>query len=187
VESVRDHFDVMTTAAPLLDGAAFITGAGSGIGQSTAFAFARYGVKKFGLTDIKPENLQSTVQKLQELNKDIEIEAIEMDVANEQAVASAIEKAVNKFGRIDYAVNNAGIEGPLVPTGDMDLKGWNRCLDVNITVSILLEPDRAKKELKFANTSVGAISLSTGGNKADVEAIVNQPDEAVKATVLILI
>ena|ERR1700753_3950133 len=126
----------MTAIGPLLDGTAFITGAGSGIGQYTAFAFAKNGVKKFGLTDIKPENLQSTVERLQELNKDVEIEAIEMDVANEQGVISAIERTTKRFGRIDYAVNNAGIEGPLVPTADMDLKGWGRCLDVNITVSV---------------------------------------------------
>ena len=126
----------MTARGPLLDGTAFITGAGSGIGQYTAFAFANNGVRNFGLTDIKPENLQSTVQKLQELNKNVEIEAIEMDVANEQGVISAIERTANRFGRIDYAINNAGIEGPLVPTADMELKGWSLCLDVNITVSV---------------------------------------------------
>src|ERR1700753_595202 len=124
----------MTAIGPLLDGTAFITGAGSGIGQYTAFAFAKNGVKKFGLTDIRPESLQTTTQKLQEMDKDVEIEAIEMDVANEQAVIAAIEQTTKRFGRIDYAVNNAGVEGPLVPTADMELKGWGRCLDVNLTV-----------------------------------------------------
>jgi hypothetical protein len=138
----HQYFDKMTARGPLLGGTAFITGAGSGIGQYTAFAFANNGVQNFGLTDIKPENLQSTVQKLQELNKNVEIEAIEMDVANEQGVISAIERTANRFGRIDYAINNAGIEGPLVPTADMELQGWVRCLDVNITVSVSSQLNR---------------------------------------------
>lgn len=136
----------MATSGSLLNGTAFITGAGSGIGQYTAFAFAKNGVKKFGLTDIKPGNLQTTVQKLQELSKDVEIEAIEMDVANEQGVISAIEQTATRFGRIDYAINNAGIGGPLMPTADIELIGWNRCLDVNITVGTSSQLNQVKCE-----------------------------------------
>jgi NAD(P)-dependent dehydrogenase (short-subunit alcohol dehydrogenase family) len=121
-------------ALSLLRGIAFITGAGSGIGQYAAFAFARHGVKRMVLTDIRPENLRSTVQELQKIAKDVEIEAIDMDVAKEADVKNAIERSVNRFGRIDYAVNNAGIGGPPRGTTDVELSEWQGVMDINLTV-----------------------------------------------------
>jgi NAD(P)-dependent dehydrogenase (short-subunit alcohol dehydrogenase family) len=88
---------------------AFITGAGSGIGQYTAYAFARHGVRHLALLDIKPENLETTASQLKKDYDDIEIESIKMDTANEGDVKSAIQQTVKRFGRLDYAVNNAGI------------------------------------------------------------------------------
>ena len=123
-------------AAPktLLHGTAFITGAGSGIGQYAALAFAQNGVKQFALTDIKPENLQATIKKLKDQSSDVEIEAIEMDVAVEEQVKSAIEKTVKRFGKIDHALNNAGIGGPIKASAEMDTDGWTRCIDINLHV-----------------------------------------------------
>lgn len=118
----------------LLQGTAFITGAGSGIGQATAIAFAQAGVAKFGLADIKAENLKDTVQKLTQLDKSIEMEEFELDVVNEQGVIDAYAKLSQRFGRVDYAINNAGIGGVLKPSAEVDVEGWKRTLDVNTTV-----------------------------------------------------
>jgi NAD(P)-dependent dehydrogenase (short-subunit alcohol dehydrogenase family) len=132
----------------LLDGTAFITGAGSGIGQYTAYSFAKYGVKKFGLTDIKPEGLQETVKQIQAIAKDVEVEVITMNVAIEEEVISAVEKVVKRFGRIDYAVNNAGIAGEQLPSADLSLESWQRTMNVNLHVSVpYLIPNRKTENL----------------------------------------
>lgn len=124
----------MAQSKLLLQGTAFITGAGSGIGQATAIAFAQNGVTKFGLADIKAKNLKDTVRLLTQLDKSIEIEEFELDVVDEQAVIAAYAKLAQKFGRVDYAINNAGIGGALKPSAEVDVAGWKRTLDVNTTV-----------------------------------------------------
>lgn len=119
-------------ASSLLRGTALITGAGSGIGQYTAFAFARHGIKKLAITDIKQENLQSTVDALKKQAPDIEVEPIQMDCASEADVNRTIDQVVERFGRLDIAVNNAGIGGPPVGTTEVELSAWQRLMDVNV-------------------------------------------------------
>jgi len=132
----------------LLQGTAFITGAGSGIGQATAIAFAQNGVKKFGLADIRADNLNETVRQLTKMDKSIEIEPLELDVADEQGVISAMAKLAQRFGRVDYAINNAGIGGPLRPSAEVDVEGWKRCLDVNTTGVFICSREAIRQMLK---------------------------------------
>jgi NAD(P)-dependent dehydrogenase (short-subunit alcohol dehydrogenase family) len=122
-------------ATTLLRGTAYITGAGSGIGQYTAYAFARYGVKKMALTDIKPENLETTVAQLKKDYSDIEVEAIQMDTSKEVDVDRSIAQTVKRFGRLDFAVNNAGIGGPPKQTTEVELSEWQKLMDINLNVS----------------------------------------------------
>lgn len=116
----------------LLRGAALITGAGSGIGQYTAFAFARYGIKRLAITDIKKENLQSTVDELKKQAPEVEVEPIQMDCGSEADVNRTIEQVVKRFGRLDIAVNNAGIGGPAAGTTDVELSAWRKLMDINV-------------------------------------------------------
>jgi hypothetical protein len=127
------NLDIMTLQ---LSGTAFITGAGSGIGQATAIAFAEHGVGNFALADLKGDGLVETIQKLKEISKDVKTLAIEMDVSKEADVAAAIKATLDMFGSLNYAVNNAGIGGPLVPTGEMAFDAWQRCIDVNLNVGV---------------------------------------------------
>jgi len=53
---------------------------------------------------------------------------------------------LKEFGGIDYAVNNAGIGGPIIPTGEMPFDAWQRCIDVNLNVSQL-----GKRETHLSN------------------------------------
>lgn len=121
-------------AASILRGTAYITGAGSGIGQHTAYAFARYGVKKMALTDIKPENLETTVAQLKKDYSDVEIEAIQMDTSKEEDVDRSIAQTVKRFGRLDFAVNNAGIGGPPKQTTEVELSEWQNLMAINLNV-----------------------------------------------------
>jgi len=131
-----------------LTGTALITGGGSGIGQATAFAFAKSGLSNLVLTDISEKNLADTVQHIQGLGTKVQIETIIMDVADEEQVNAAIQKTVEKFGSLDYAVNNAGIGGPREETADMDVKGWQRCFDVNATGVFMCQKAELKQMLK---------------------------------------
>jgi NAD(P)-dependent dehydrogenase (short-subunit alcohol dehydrogenase family) len=125
--------------ASLLRGTAYITGAGSGIGQFTALAFARNGVKKMALTDIIPKNLETTIDLLKKQSPDVEIEAIQMDTGKEEDVERSIAQTIKRFGGIDYAINNAGIGGNGKPTVEQDLTDWQRVVDVNLNVCCLLD------------------------------------------------
>jgi len=112
-----------------LKGVAYITGAASGIGQATAYAFARQGVRSFALLDRNP--ITETITNLQKLDSSISIKAIELDVTSESAVNDSVAATVKEFGRIDYAVNNAGIGGASGLTQDIPLDNWQRVMDVN--------------------------------------------------------
>ncbi|KAK8113587.1 3-oxoacyl-reductase [Apiospora sp. TS-2023a] len=121
--------------AGLLKGTAFITGAASeaaspGIGRQTALQFAAAGVQRLVLVDINHDALASTVASLQEHHVHIEVLALELDVRDAAAVKAALEKARHKFGRLDIAVNNAGISGSGKPTHEVDEAEWLNVTDV---------------------------------------------------------
>ncbi|TXT10780.1 hypothetical protein VHUM_02285 [Vanrija humicola] len=99
----------MVTNAPssALTGVAFITGAGSGIGAATARAFAAKGVRRFVLVDLVPAGLKAIDTELQAGGAQTAV--IAADVSKEDDVKGAVAAAVQTFGRIDYAVNSAGV------------------------------------------------------------------------------
>ena len=55
-----------------------------------------------------------------------------MDVSNEASIEDGIRETVDSFGRIDVAVNNAGIAGALRPTNEIETSDWKKVLDVNL-------------------------------------------------------
>lgn len=136
--------------ATLLRGAAFITGAGSGmfpivpkksheltrstgIGQYTAFALARHGVRQLALCDIRPGALKDTTSELRKRHgDDVQLLSIEMDTSKEDSVHSAINDTVQAFSRLDIAVNNAGIGGTPKPTAQNEFDDWQRVTSVNL-------------------------------------------------------
>jgi len=94
-------------------------------------------VKQLAITDIKASNLKVTVDELKRRHGDnIEVKAIEMDVSNEADVDRSVDETVQAFGRIDFAVNNAGIGGVPKPTTDASLAEWQKVFDINVNVSI---------------------------------------------------
>jgi NAD(P)-dependent dehydrogenase (short-subunit alcohol dehydrogenase family) len=107
-----------------------VTGAGSGIGRAAALAFAREGAKVVA-ADIQPQAAAETIR----LIKSDRGEAIwvQADVSQAGEVSGLIDKAVEKYGRLDCAFNNAGIEGNSAATADCDEENWNRVIAVNLT------------------------------------------------------
>lgn len=107
-----------------------ITGAGSGIGQESALAFAEAGAVVIGI-DRSPDGLARTAEMLRAVGA--RFEAIEADVANEDSVAAAIETAKAVTGRIDCAFNNAGITQSSTLAADLTFEEWDRVMRINVT------------------------------------------------------
>ncbi|KAJ5234142.1 uncharacterized protein N7469_003310 [Penicillium citrinum] len=116
-----------------VQGTAFITGGGSGIGKSTAFAFANHGIRAIFLVDLNTSLLEQTRDELRKEFPEIEVEILHANVADEQSVESAIQKTVERFGSIEIGINCAGISGNPTPTADMSLAEWQKVIDVNQT------------------------------------------------------
>jgi NAD(P)-dependent dehydrogenase (short-subunit alcohol dehydrogenase family) len=115
----------------ILDGKiAIITGAGSGIGRATAKIFAREGAKLL-IADIVAEAGMETLKAL----KDAGAAALflKVDVAKSTEVEAMVAKAVEIYGRIDCAFNNAGIEGEGALTHKCSEENWHRVLSINLT------------------------------------------------------
>lgn len=115
---------------------ALITGAGSGIGRATAEEFALLGASVM-VADFNLEGAQETVRQISAAGG--RAAATKVDVAVESSVASMVSETVAAFGRLDYLVNNAGISaaGPNVPLHEVELKAFERVLDVNVVGTFL--------------------------------------------------
>ena len=106
---------------------ALVTGGSSGIGRATAIAFARKGAKVV-VVDWK-ENYE-TVNLIREIGS--EAIFIKCDVSKIVDVEVMIAKAIVEFGRLDYAFNNAGIEGIQANTWDCTEENWDKTINVNL-------------------------------------------------------
>jgi NAD(P)-dependent dehydrogenase (short-subunit alcohol dehydrogenase family) len=108
---------------------ALVTGAGGGIGEAIAITFAQKGASVI-VSDIEVENGQQVVEKIQQAGgKAVFIKA---DVSDPESVENLVADAVDAFGRLDYAVNNAGIGGAQAKTGKYGLEDWQQVIDINL-------------------------------------------------------
>jgi NAD(P)-dependent dehydrogenase (short-subunit alcohol dehydrogenase family) len=108
---------------------ALVTGAGSGIGQATAMAFARAGAQVI-VADINADGGEATVRCIKDAGG--EATFIQADVTQAADVAAAVQAAVTTYGRLDCAHNNAGIEGALTPLLDYPDEMFDRVMAVNV-------------------------------------------------------
>jgi NAD(P)-dependent dehydrogenase (short-subunit alcohol dehydrogenase family) len=108
---------------------ALVTGAGSGIGRASALAFARAGAQVV-VSDINASSGSQTVKLIEAAGA--RAVCIVADVSKTVAVADLIAQTVARFGRLDYAHNNAGIESALAPTADSDEADFDRTIAVNL-------------------------------------------------------
>ncbi|KFY65059.1 hypothetical protein V496_02804 [Pseudogymnoascus sp. VKM F-4515 (FW-2607)] len=120
-------------AISLLKGAAFVTGAASGIGKATAFAFAQYGIQRIAISDRSAPDLRATALKLQAQFPFVEIKQLIIDVTKDDEIDRGVADAVAAFGRIDIAVNNAGVSGAGKATHEAPSSDWQNVVDVNLS------------------------------------------------------
>ncbi len=108
-----------------------ITGAGSGIGKTTALSFAAEGAKLV-VADVNEKSGLSTVAEINQIEASEAI-FVKCDVSNADEVANMVETAVLTYERIDIAVNNAGIGGLPQKTEDVDHASFDKIMSINST------------------------------------------------------
>ena len=113
---------------PDIDKVVVVTGASSGIGESTAKLLARHGAKVV-LGARRKDRLNTAVKAISAAGgKAI---SVVVDVTKCAEVEALIKAAVDGFGRVDVIVNNAGIM-PIAPIDALKVEEWDRMIDVNL-------------------------------------------------------
>lgn len=107
----------------------FVTAAGSGIGRASSLALAKAGAKVM-VSDVNEEAGLETVQMIKD-NGGIS-EFFFCDVTDENQVKEMIKETVNKFGRLDFAHNNAGTSLSQARIGDTDSDAWDKTLKITL-------------------------------------------------------
>jgi NAD(P)-dependent dehydrogenase (short-subunit alcohol dehydrogenase family) len=141
---------------PMPSSVVLVTGALTGIGRATASAFAREGARVM-VSGRRDDAGQTLVAELRALGA--EAEFVRADVRHEQDVKNLIGRTVERFGRLDVAINNAGTEGRPGPLTEQSAESYAATFDTNVLGTIL----SLKHELRVmtAQGSGSIINLSS--------------------------
>jgi NAD(P)-dependent dehydrogenase (short-subunit alcohol dehydrogenase family) len=108
---------------------AVVTGGARGIGKSICELFAEHGAKT-AVTDILDEEGGNVARRINENGG--EAGFFHLDTSKEKQVKDVFAAVEGKFGDIQVLVNNAGISGPNEPTDEIEMKDWQRLMDINV-------------------------------------------------------
>ncbi|HEX7169742.1 MAG TPA: SDR family oxidoreductase [Rubrobacter sp.] len=112
------------------DKVALITGASQGLGRALALAFAEKGARVV-VNARSDESVRPVAGEVE--GAGAEVLAVAADVSREAEVERLVRETVERFGRIDVLVNNAGLLGPRVGVEDYPEDEWRRVIDANLT------------------------------------------------------
>lgn len=108
---------------------ALVTGGASGIGRATALAFAAEGTRVV-VADVSPDGGEETIRLIR--SRGGEARFVLADVSRAGDVEALIAKTMKGYGRLDFAFNNAGIEGTMAPTAACSEENWDRTIATNL-------------------------------------------------------
>ncbi|BFM18056.1 SDR family oxidoreductase [Maricurvus nonylphenolicus] len=128
-----------------------VTGAASGIGQGTALAMAREGAKLV-LADVSVASGEQTLKQVEEAGA--EAIFVQTDVTDALQVEQLMLAALDRFGRLDSAFNNAGIEGAMSPMDEIDIAEFDRTIAVNLRGVFLCMKYQAQAMIKNGGGSI---------------------------------
>lgn len=108
---------------------AIVTGGAAGIGAACSMVLARGGARVV-VADLNEEAGQRLVAEIKEHGSDAIF--TQTDVGRPEAVEAMVQAAMDTFGQLDIAVNNAGIGGEAGPTGSYSVEGWQKVITINL-------------------------------------------------------
>jgi NAD(P)-dependent dehydrogenase (short-subunit alcohol dehydrogenase family) len=137
---------------------AFVTGATSGIGRATALAFAREGASVV-VADIAADGVEETAGLIEQAGG--QALAVACDVTRADDIGAALDATVERFGSLDIAFNNAGIEQAIKPAHEIGDDEWDRLVAVNLRGAFVAMKHEIELMLRhgggaIVNTSSGA-------------------------------
>ena len=109
------------------DKVAIVTGGSFGIGRAAAIAFAERGAKVV-IADWVEDN--ETLNAITSAGGDAIF--VKCDVSSDESVRTMVDKTIAKYGRLDYAFNNAGVEGLSAPTHECTNENWDKTIAINL-------------------------------------------------------
>jgi NAD(P)-dependent dehydrogenase (short-subunit alcohol dehydrogenase family) len=104
-----------------------VTGSSFGIGKSTAIAFAERGAKVVLSDWVEDKDTENSIKSMGG-----DCLFVRCDVSSEEDVKNLVHKAVANYGRLDFAFNNAGVEGSPAPVPDCSNENWDKTLNINL-------------------------------------------------------
>ena len=148
-----------------------ITGSSRGIGKAIAKEFAKNNYSVL-LNARDEKELIETVQEIKnEISDPSQVSYLTGDISEEKICISLIEEAINKFGRINVLVNNAGISGPSQKTNNITSKDWDYVLGVNLRGTFLC----TREALKYmtsggssSNKNINDVKINNNNNEYDL-------------------
>jgi len=111
---------------------AIVTGGGSGIGRAAVLAYAREGARVV-VSDIDEDGGEETLRLMREQTSGAEGIFVRADAGSPEDNEMLVKEAVDRFGALHIACNNAGIGGELNPVGELSLEGWDKVVRINLS------------------------------------------------------
>ena len=137
---------------------ALVTGAAAGLGRAMAVALAEAGAD-VAVADMNMEGAQKVVEEIQTKGRDSI--AIKVNVTESSQVDEMVKKTVDKFGKVDIAINNAGI-GSGAPAEEMSDELWKKIIDVDLTGVFFCARAEAREMIKSKKGSIINIASLAG-------------------------
>ncbi|MDH5445522.1 MAG: SDR family oxidoreductase [Gammaproteobacteria bacterium] len=140
------------------DKVTLVTGAASGIGKATAFAFAQQGAKVV-VADIEQSACDVVAEEIN--NEGGEATAIAVDIASEESIRAMLDNTIQHYGQLDHACNNAGVLGGMVClTADYPVETFDQVIAVNLRGTWLCMKYEIPLLLKTGGTIVNTASIA---------------------------
>jgi NAD(P)-dependent dehydrogenase (short-subunit alcohol dehydrogenase family) len=138
-----------------------VTGGGRGLGQACCELVAREGGKVI-VADIDPKTGEETVRLVRAAGGDARF--VRTDVSQSRDVEAMVKAAIDTYGRLDFAVNNAMIPTPFIPLADLSEEDWDRTMAVNLKGVFLCMKYEIQAMLKQGSGSV--VNIGSGNEHA---------------------
>ncbi|KAF4312538.1 putative short chain dehydrogenase [Botryosphaeria dothidea] len=113
-----------------------VTGSAGGLGKAIAEAYLKAGAN-VSVCDINQDRVKQTADEFSKAYGEDKYLATVTDVTNDASVSDVFSKTLEKFGRLDVLVNNAGIADKFDPVGDIERSLWDRVMAINLTAPFL--------------------------------------------------